>query len=129
MYPKRLYRRKAQLDSWWCQWCDKEFQRIRSDARFCSARCRKAFQRSSEGALARLKRLGKITTAIGQRRPKMQSTERVAPSTWRAIHAVRVQMRNGRSPQEAVQFVLANGKPPRQFRALAETFFQKPARD
>jgi len=39
--------------------CDNEFYAIRSDARFCSARCRQRFCRSKDNQLERLKRLGK----------------------------------------------------------------------
>ena len=42
-----------------CTACDNEFYAIRSDARFCSARCRQRFCRSKDNQLERLKRLGK----------------------------------------------------------------------
>ena len=50
-----------QVEKQWrlCAACDNEFYAIRSDARFCSARCRQRFCRSKDNQLERLKRLGK----------------------------------------------------------------------
>ena len=55
----RTWTRLAKKQWRLCAECDNEFYAIRSDARFCSARCRQRFCRSKDNQLKRLKRLGK----------------------------------------------------------------------
>jgi len=55
----RTWTRRAEKQLNFCAACENEFYAMRSDARFCSARCRQRFCRSKEGSLERLKRLAK----------------------------------------------------------------------
>jgi hypothetical protein len=55
----RPWTRLAEKQWCLCASCEKEFYAIRSDARFCSARCRQHFCRSKDGKMKRLKRLAK----------------------------------------------------------------------
>jgi hypothetical protein len=81
---KRIYRRayshnvrraKAQLQ--FCRVCNTKFYSIRSDAKTCSEKCRKAFSRSPAGHMARLKRLG------GNKRKQAQVITLELLEAWR----------------------------------------------
>jgi hypothetical protein len=81
----RLAKKRVQM----CDVCLKEFYSIRSDARFCSARCRQAWKRSPEGILAKLKRLGQVfdkplrQNALALLKPRSEAQARLDLRHWR----------------------------------------------
>ncbi len=50
--PGRRYNGRRRVYIRWCEHCPRSFESIRSDARYCSARCRQAVSRERRGKAA-----------------------------------------------------------------------------